>query len=207
MRSLLVASAAHVLATNGPVAFTARRVSAHAETSTMAVYTHFGSMQSLVAAVIQDGFAGLERQLVDAPQTDDPLADVSRQTMAYVAHATQNPELYAVMFGTASLGRYRPRSTATGRHQTLDRIAANWQRAVDAHRLEPARASHLAFRWWSAIHGYAMLEIGGYIDRDPGLANVLQPLLESLYVGAGDAPASAAKSASHVHDTAQAADR
>ena len=43
---------------------------------------------------------------VDA--SDDPLVDVARQTAAYVTHARENAELYAVMFGTAPLGAYRP---------------------------------------------------------------------------------------------------
>lgn len=187
----LVEAAAHLLAEAGPSALSARKVATHAGTSTMSVYTCFGSMEVLVRAVVEEGFAMLERRLVEVAPSDDPVRDVAAQTAAYLAHAREYAELYAVMFGTAPLGQFRlpsPSAEQRGRTQTLDRIAANLGRAVEAGRLRPAAAGDLSFRWWSSIHGYALLETTGFIHEEPGRVRVLEPTLVAFFVGHGDDP-------------------
>lgn len=189
MRRRLVEAAAALLADSGPGALTARKVAAAAGTSTMSVYTHVGSMELLVRAVVDEGFRTLEAALVAIGATDDPLRDVATQTAAYLRHATAHPDLYAVMFGTLPLGKFRandPAELQTGRRETLDRIGHNLVRAVDAGRLDPAGESDLAFSWWSAVHGYAVLESSGHIHPVPGRVRVLQRLLVALFVGLGD---------------------
>jgi len=99
--------------------------------------------------VVAEGFERLERRLVAVDASDDPLVDVARQTAAYVAHARENAELYAVMFGTAPLGAYRPQSPqelTVGRCETLDRVGAALQRAVAAGRLRAAGGTALSFQ-------------------------------------------------------------
>jgi AcrR family transcriptional regulator len=185
----LVEAAAHVLAGSGPSALSARKVAAAAGTSTMSVYTCFGSMEVLVRAVVEEGFAMLERRLVEVEPTDDPVRDVAAQTAAYLAHAREYAELYAVMFGTAPLGQFRlppPTEEQRGRTQTLDRIAANLGRAVEEGRLRRAAAGDLSFQWWSSVHGYALLETTGFIHADPGRSRVLEPVLVAFFVGRGD---------------------
>jgi AcrR family transcriptional regulator len=78
----LVEAAAHVLAGSGPSALSARKVAAAAGTSTMSVYTCFGSMEVLVRAVVEEGFAMLERRLVEVEPTDaasSPARSTSRR--------------------------------------------------------------------------------------------------------------------------------
>lgn len=195
----LVEAAARLLAESGPSALSARKVAAAAGTSTMSVYTCFGSMEVLVRAVVEEGFAMLERRLVEVVATDDPVRDVAAQSAAYLAHAREYAELYAVMFGTASLGQFRLPSPSTeqrGRTQTLDRIAVNLGRAVDLGRLRPASAGDLSFRWWSSVHGYALLETTGFIHADPGRQRVLEPMLVAFFAGSGDDVAAARTSVS-----------
>jgi AcrR family transcriptional regulator len=104
MRVRLLEVAARLLAEEGPGALSARRVAAEVGASTMAVYTHFGGMRELVRGVAREGFARLAAHLAQVPRSDDPVADIARQGMAYRATALENPHLYAVMFGSASLG-------------------------------------------------------------------------------------------------------
>lgn len=189
LRRRLVEAAAHLLAENGPGGLSARKVAAAAETSTMGVYTAFGSMELLVRAVVEEGFAMLERAFLAVDPTDDPVRDVAAQSAAYLLHAVEHRELYAVMFGTAPLGQFRlpsPSAEQTGRSETLDRVAANLGRAVRSGRLRDDRAADLSFRWWSAVHGYAMLETAGFVLPDPGRERVLAPLLAAFFVGSGD---------------------
>ena len=53
----LIEAAARVLAEEGRPAVTARRLAAEVGASTMAVYTHFGSMDELLVRMCRDGFA------------------------------------------------------------------------------------------------------------------------------------------------------
>lgn len=189
MRRTLVDAAAHLVAESGPGALTARKVAAAAGTSTMSVYTHFGSMEQLVLTVVDEGFAMLERRFLEVTPTDDPIRDVAAQTAAYLAHAAEYAALYAVMFGTAPLGRFQlppPTRDQRGRAATLDRVGANLGRAVAAGRLGQARDADLAFRWWSVVHGYAMLVAAGFVLDDRGRERVLEPLLVAFFTGSGD---------------------
>jgi AcrR family transcriptional regulator len=189
MRRRLVEAAAALLAESGPAALTARKVATAAGTSTMSVYSHVGSMELLVRAVVEEGFRTLEQALLAVEPTDDPLRDVAAQTTAYLRHATSHPDLYAVMFGTFPLGPYRatdPADLKAGRRETLDRIGHNLVRAAAEGRIDKAPESDLAFTWWSAIHGYALLESSGHIHAEPGRVRVLGRLLTALFVGLGD---------------------
>lgn len=189
MRQRLVTAAANVLATQGVAGFTTRRVAAEAGASTMTVYTHFGSMEALIDAVVAEGFSLMEARLLAVKRTEDPLRDVTSQTLAYVEFAVEHRDLYGIMFGTVPLGRYQrtsPTQLQAGRAETLDRVGANLARAVDSGRLGHRRTSELAFMWWSLTHGYALLETSGHIDPGPGRPRILAGLLTALFTGLGD---------------------
>lgn len=189
MRRRLVEAAAELVADGGAATLTVRKVAAAAGTSTMAVYTHFGAMEPLVAAVVEEGFAMLERAFVAVERTDDPVRDVAAQTAAYLEFAADHSALYAVMFGTAPLGRFQlpaPTKDQRGRTETLDRVGANLERALGLGRVREDRPADLSFRWWSLAHGYAMLVTGGFVLDKRGRGRVLAPLLVAFFVGHGD---------------------
>ncbi len=191
MRRRLVEAAAELVADGGAATLTVRKVAAAAGTSTMAVYTHFGAMEPLVVAVVEEGFAMLERAFLAVVETGDPVRDVAALTAAYLEFASDYAALYSVMFGTAPLGRFRLPSPATdqrGRRQTLDRVAARLDQALAAARLRGGRPVDLSFQWWSLVHGYALLEATGFILAGPGRGRVLVPGLTAFFVGHGDEP-------------------
>jgi AcrR family transcriptional regulator len=189
VRVRLLEGAARLLAEEGPSALTLRRVATEAETSTMAVYTHFGSMPDLADAVVDEGFARLAALLAEVPRTDDAITDLAGLGRAYLVNARQNPHLYAVMFGTASLGKYRPQ-TADERMRgqyTFDEMVETAGRAVRQGRLRPAQPLAIASQLWTAMHGYVMLDVGGYFGAD-GVDHVLVPMFVSLLSGLGADP-------------------
>jgi AcrR family transcriptional regulator len=203
MRTQLLASGARLLAEQGPSALTTRRVATDAGTSTMSVYTQFGSIDELVRAVVDDGFARLAIEIAAVVRTDDPVADLAALTNVYVDYARQNPNLYAVMFGTASLGPFR-RTTyedlQAGRSDVFDEFVAICGLAISVGRFAPADAWVLAHQWWSAIHGYIMLENAGYVRPPSSVAKVLSPLLVNVLVGLGDSREEAAASVATVRE-------
>lgn len=180
---LLVAAAA-LLGSEGPGALTTRRLAAEAGTSTMAVYTHFGGLPALVRAVVADGFARLRARVAVVPRTDDSLHDLTAMAGAYLAHARAHPDLYAVMFGTASLGGYRltdeERAGGLTAFQQLVDAAA---RCVDDGRLR-GEPTVVAGQLWLALHGYVMAELAGYqgVVDDPE-TQLLWPMLAHLVAG------------------------
>jgi AcrR family transcriptional regulator len=196
MRTRLLDAAARLLAQEGPAALTTRRVAREAGTSSMAVYTQFGSMPQLVREIVREGFRRLADHLERAPAGEDAVADLGALAVAYREHAVESPQIYGVMFGTASLGGYSltTQDMVDGRY-TLDRLSAATTRAIDQGRLS-GDAALIANRFWAATHGYVTLELAGYYDVSAGaLEAVLVPMLVALAVGHGDDPELAERSA------------
>ena len=185
VRRRLVEAAADLLSEEGPAALSARRLAREAETSTMAVYTHFGGMPALVRAVVAEGFARLYDRVAELEPSDDPLSDLIAAGIAYRAYALADPHLYLVMFGTASLGQYRLTQVelevglaAFG--QLVDVV----QRVMDAGVIRVGDPRAVAGQFWAALHGFVMIELSGlsHVVDDPE-GEILQPLLAHLLAG------------------------
>lgn len=185
VRRDLLEAAARLLSEEGPAALSTRRLATEAATSTMSVYTHFGGMPALVREVVAEGFARLREHLSTVEHTDDALDDLTRLAAAYRENALENPHLYSVMFGSASLGGYRqsPEDMAVGT-DTFDALVDALDRVMRDGLVARENPRHLAGQFWSALHGYVMLEIAGiYRDEDGATDQVLLPLLSRLVVG------------------------
>ncbi|MCD4533276.1 TetR/AcrR family transcriptional regulator [Nocardioides sp. cx-169] len=185
VRRRLLEQAAQLLGEEGPAALTTRRLAREAGTSTMAVYTHFGGMPALVRAVVAEGFRRLVARVAEVEPTDDPVDDLRRAAVAYREHALADPQMYAVMFGSASLGGYRLHDdeldiglAAFG--QLVDLV----RRAMAGGGLREDDPAAVAGQFWSALHGYLMLELSGFhqVVEDPE-AQLLWPMLAHLLEG------------------------
>jgi AcrR family transcriptional regulator len=184
VKQRLIEAAARLLADEGPSGLSTRKLAAEVGASTMAVYTHFGGLPELVRAVVREGFARLADHLESVPHTSDPLLDLAALGEAYRANALDNPHLYAVMFGTASLGGYRLHDDELdeGRY-TFDMLVGATRRTIEAGIFRPADPEAIAGQLWSAVHGYVMLELAGYFaaDREPNAVDeVLNPMLTAI---------------------------
>ncbi|OLT34995.1 hypothetical protein BJF84_15680 [Rhodococcus sp. CUA-806] len=198
VRGSLLDSAAQILAEEGPDALSTRRVAAGAGTSSMAVYTHFGSIDGLISAVVEEGFARLADQLRAVEITDDPVCDLMGLLLANVAFARREPRLYQAVFVTAALGSYRrsaPAEMLVGRGDTFQLVIDACVRAATAHRFTlPGSPDAAAYQWWSIVHGYVLLELAGFVDPGPGTAAVLTPMLLTMAQGLGDSRTRAQRS-------------
>ncbi|GAA2079155.1 TetR/AcrR family transcriptional regulator [Aeromicrobium tamlense] len=185
-RRRLLEEAARILDEQGPSALSARRLATGAGTSTMAVYTHFGSMGKVVDAVATEGFRRLIDRVDAVERTDDPAADLLATAAAYRENALQNPHLYAVMFGAISvrgLGGQGPDPDVA--YAAFRQLVTLVERAMDAGRLRRDDPKAVAAQWWSALHGYMMLELAGMdqVVRDAEhhvLWRLMGNLLEAL---------------------------
>lgn len=182
LRERLLEEAARILGEEGPSALSARRLATAAGTSTMAVYTHFGSMAGVVDEVATEGFRRLVDHVDAVGTSDDRLADLRRMAGAYRDNALENRHLYGVMFGAVSVGGFHGRGADKEvAAAAFDQLASGIQRAMDAGVLVAGDSRAVAAQFWSALHGYVMLELAG-MDRvvDDSEHTVLWPMLAHL---------------------------
>jgi AcrR family transcriptional regulator len=187
VRTTLIDVAARLLDEEGPPALSTRRIAAEADTSTMAVYTHFGGMSGLVREMVHEGFARLQSHFSQVKETADPVADLCVHGRAYRGNARANAHLYAAMFGGESLAGFEltEDDRQHGRY-VLASIVGCVGRCIDTGRFRPADPGMVAHHMWFAMHGLVNLELGGYLIEPWGAEECFDSQLVTLVVGAGD---------------------
>lgn len=203
VRDDMLAAAVDLLNQDGPDTLQTRKVAGAAGTSTMAVYTHFGGMQGLIAEVAEEGL----RQFDTAqrvPQTDDPVADLIATGVAYRRFAIERPHMYRLMFGSTSAhGITAPvRDVLTLKVAQIEQDCPSFAHVVRgvgrcmragrfpaAGSADDATVVATAAQFWSQLHGFVMLELAGfYGDVGAAAAPVLDSMMARLLVALGDAP-------------------
>ncbi|MEV5704925.1 WHG domain-containing protein [Actinoallomurus sp. NPDC052274] len=197
-RGRLLEAAIRILAADGPEALQTRRLATEVGMSTMAVYTHFGGMGGLITEIVREGFIRLGRRMEEIPAGDDPVVDLLALGLAYRDHALDNPQLYRLMFGVippggrqggkdltvSSVGNDLPEGQAA-----FARLVTAVTRVMEAAGTREEEPHSAAAQFWSAIHGYVLLEIAGFFDGDGDpVERYLVPLGTKLVVGIGAAP-------------------
>lgn len=211
VRDELLHAAVEILNKNGPDALQTRKIASAAGTSTMAVYTHFGGMPALIAAVAEEGLRQFDIALTMAP-TSDPVADLMATGIAYRHYAIGRPHMYRLMFGSTSAhGINAPAHNVltltvaeiSEHHPSFAHVVRAVHRSMLAGRI--ARDSGgsadddavvvIAAQFWAAMHGFVMLELAGYYGAGgSAVGPVLASLTTNLLVALGDLPEQAEES-------------
>ncbi len=93
----LLDAAERIVESDGLGALTVRGVALAVGTTTRAVYTVFGSKESLVVALGARGFDLLRTQIVALPRTNDPAADlVEAGVTVFRRFAIEHPSLFSI---------------------------------------------------------------------------------------------------------------
>ena len=185
----IVSAAAALIAHEGPSALTARRLARSVDTSTMTIYTRFGSMEQVRVAVRRAGFDGLLARLAHVPNTEDPVADLTGIGYAYCAYAREHPQLYRATFFEATIDG----EDASVAADAFAPLVAAVERCLQAGRFAPADPVRVAFQLWTAVHGLSALLIAGPLE--PAFAGeMLAALARTLFIGLGDGPELAERS-------------
>jgi AcrR family transcriptional regulator len=190
LRTLLIETAARLLAEEGPSALTSRRLAREIGSSTMAVFSRFQNMADLHHAVREEGFTRLNAQLDGILATDDPVADLVAAGSVFFITGTGNHHLYRAMF----LDR-APEDDNLGAG-TYERLVALIRRCVDAGRFPAAQESLIpvwAAQIWSMRHGMVTMTIAELLPADQARF-VLDDMTFRLLIGYGDEPAQARQS-------------
>lgn len=209
VRDTMVLAAVGLLHEHGPDALQTRKVAGAAGTSTMAVYTHFGGMQGLIAEVAEEGLRQFDTALA-VPETDDPVADVFATGLAYRRYAIERPHMYRLMFGSTSAHGVNAPATNVltltiaeieRDYPSFAHVVRGVHRCTLAGRIgagaptDDAAVVATAAQFWALIHGFVMLELAGFYGNDgTAVAPVLESMTSNLLVALGDSPERASES-------------
>ena len=149
-----------------PSELTVRRIATAAGTTTMALYTGFGSRDRLLDVVYARGFEQLRDRMAPAAQVADPAEAVLELLASYRAFALANPGLYGLLFERVLPG-FDPspevRSTALDTTFGLLTTQAGRLLGVDA---QETTARELGYMLWALTHGLVSLELS-HASRSP----------------------------------------
>lgn len=182
----LIDQASQLLTEHGTAGLSLRKVAAAAGTSTMSVYTRFGSKEQLLAAMYREGFRRLGQSLDHArTNSADGLSGLRAIGLAYRQAALASPRLYGLMFGPPPPGLTPSAEDAAAARATYQPLAEGVRNGVQAGLLtgDPDRiAQHL----WAVAHGMISLELAGMLptqnpDNDfaQALSYAVTPFLAS----------------------------
>jgi AcrR family transcriptional regulator len=206
VRDELLRAAVDILNEHGPDALQTRKIASAAGTSTMAVYTHFGGMPALIAAVAEEGLRQFDAAMT-MPPTSDPVADLMATGIAYRRYAIERPHMYRLMFGSTSAhGINAPAhdvltlsvTEIDDHYPSFAHVVRGVHRSMLAGRIgggssdsasDDATVVAVAAQFWAAIHGFVMLELAGYYGaQGSAVGPVLAALTTNLLVALGDSP-------------------
>ena len=209
MRDELLQAAVDILNEHGPDALQTRKIASAAGTSTMAVYTHFGGMPALIAAVAEEGLRQFDAAMT-MPPTSDPVADLMATGVAYRRYAIERPHMYRLMFGSTSAhGINAPAhdvltlslAEINDHYPSFAHVVRGVHRCMLAGRIaagsarDDATVVAIAAQFWSSIHGFVMLELAGFYGaQGSAVGPVLASLMANLLVSLGDSPERVRKS-------------
>lgn len=95
----LLDAAEAIVAADGLVGLTVRRVAEEVGTTTRAVYSSLGSKDGLLIGLSERAFDLLAAQVAVVPRTDDPVADlVAAGTLGFRRWALEHPALFEIGF-------------------------------------------------------------------------------------------------------------
>ena len=205
VRTRLVDAAIRLLAEHGPSEIKARSVASEAGLSTMGVYSYFGGVPELLQAVADEGFSRQSAYFSLAQLSEDPMTNLCAMAFACRDFAQRYPHLYDLMFGLSIQGRYSL-SRSTTEPSSTERSPAfgvsyaylhgQCVRLVETQCIRDTNPVLVAAQFWSALHGFIMLELGGHFaDVANAGADILVPMCVNLVVGLGANPAQAESSA------------
>lgn len=188
-RSVLEA-AGRLLGRGGSTALTTRALAAEAGTSTMAIYSRFGSLAEVHQAVRVDGFERLGHDLEAAGESGDPVADLAALAVSYYGFALDNAELYRAMFADRPPGGEDAGAGVFAQLAgVVDRCVADGRFVAD----DAAASTGWAAQVWVALHGMVVLALAGVQPGDR-IRALLADMLYRLALGYGDDPQAARRS-------------
>jgi len=171
LRQSLLENSLQLLSNEGIEGLSLRRLAELTGVSRAAPYHHFKDKQALLAAVAEQGFAELERLLVQVVNDEHIVLEQRLQhaVLGYLQFAQTQPALYQLMFGqtlwapaesnnrAASTTQFQRMAKDCFRHyvQLFERLQEQSPLVTSSHALRSAQLL------WASLHGLATLTRDG----------------------------------------------
>lgn len=161
LRRALMDAALATVAEGGVASLSLREAARRAGVSSAAPYHHFASADALVAALCEEGFAGLAAAMREgiARAGDDPRARMMELGRGYVRYAAAHPAHFRLMFSTAPPDDLP--HTAGAEASAFDLMLGGIHGLQAAGLAPTGSAAPLALMAWASVHGLASLLIDG----------------------------------------------
>lgn len=191
LRNRLLDEASKMLARDGYRGVSLRLITEHAETSTNAVYTLFGSKEALMAEVI---LRDLEVALVpvmeaaELPTPEEALVEVPRRIRSM---ALANPALFTGAF--EAMAESRQSGSLTDRinpsvteidKKLFEPILSVCKRVAAEPDTPELNAARMAMMLWASVHGFIVLELAESMpSEDDEVSAIFDDMLRAVYMG------------------------
>ena len=160
-----------VLREKGIAGFSMRGVAERVGVTATALYRHFADKDTLLATLLEQGFATFSSYLMRALAGKTPLERLRRAGSAYFDFALEHPHDYALMFMTPcqELGLHEVSEGAKSRMDAtfvflVDRV----KECIDAGVFEAHDPRTAALNIWAEVHGLTCLRLNGQLAELDG---------------------------------------
>jgi AcrR family transcriptional regulator len=172
--------AENAFATRGAQGVTMRELAKELGCSAMTPYRYFRDKDEILAMVRAAAFTRFAQWLEAAARAADPANQGVALSEAYVSFALDEPHAYRLMFDLAQPDESAHPELTAASQRAWRILGAYFEPLVAAGRME-GDPSLIAYAYWAALHGFAMLALANKLPPPAG-----QPL--PLEEGAHPAP-------------------
>ena len=173
----IIATARALLEQHGPEGLTMRALGRALHVSAPSLYFHVESRDDLISQLIAAGLKDFGLAMREAAGARGNVRERARSLCrAYLAFATESPQLFTLIFG--------PCMTEAGYDHQAAEAAALPVLELAAEVVGPERAMFLAEALWSLVHGYVVLRLADQFRMNPEHETGLEYAVDTLLEGA-----------------------
>jgi AcrR family transcriptional regulator len=185
LREALISAGRTLLEQRGRHGFTLRECARRARVSHAAPAHHFPTVGDLLAEIAGQGFeelcAAMDAATAEAADRNDPRPHLIALGRGYVRFALANKAVFRLMFDS-NFDLKQNKRLATAAKAAYQRLTDGVEKL--GPRRSPSAKQASVDLAWASVHGFAMLLLGGQLDRaDPALNRRLDALLEGVLAG------------------------
>jgi AcrR family transcriptional regulator len=170
----------------GGEAFGVRALAARCGYTAPTIYHYFGDKDGLLAALLEERFAGLLAEVRRIPLGDDPVENLRGMVHAYMRFGERNPTFYRLILAARADGGDRSPPSVEA---AVTIMMQPWEELRAAGRLGDVTPEAASQAIWGLLHGLTALRVARP-DHDwaPGLAEIaVDAILRGLVRDAGSA--------------------
>lgn len=182
----ILEAAGRLLVDEGPAGLTMRRLATASGTSTMVLYTRFGSREAVIDALLAEGFSRFA-DMLGAVSDVEPLTHLRALGRAYRRFGLEHPTSYRLMWGGMHSGedwrQLNSSDAAPHGMRAFSSLIVAVTRVLASKDRSARDAEPLAMCVWSTVHGFVSLELSGGIPPSVDAAQLYERTLDFVVAG------------------------